>query len=392
MERQDAEITPETCGAICHWMERALHRLGVPPTYVTYRAESVPAVTGRMVLCTVTVLPHPSLPGFKGEVCYGAALTVATALDVACRQALGCLLAQYRASFESGTLRLLSRDYWRLALLVDGVPSYEGIQDDVDAAPFRESDETLVETASYLVDLNKYACRLEDESRTLFGQIRDATVDARQYQPRCVQLERENSALRYRVRQLEQSLDRATTVLLQSERERVDTREEMLHIKEDLRRLTASQNRLKDKLERQDDLLTVRAHLLGCERLQVEKLEKSRADNVANLAWLTHTTVYLRDKGERLRRTWEDADSLHVDELFELNGELPPESQREIRTETFELHQSRLKLHQCPMTRLPTPVETEEVREDHALVSRIFPPDYPIEDRYPVSYKKARTE
>jgi hypothetical protein len=81
-----------------------------------------------------------------------------------------------------------------------------------------------------------------------------------------------------------------------------------------------------------------------------------------------------------------------VDELFELNGELPPESQREIRTETFELHQSRLKLHLCPMARLPTPVETEEVREAHALVSRIFPPDYPTEDRYPVTYQRARTE
>jgi hypothetical protein len=105
---------------------------------------------------------------------------------------------------------------------MDRVPSYEGIQDDVDAAPFRESDEILVETASYLVALDKYARRLEDESCTLFGQIRDATVDVRQYQPRCVQLERENSALLYCVRQLEQSLDRATTVLLQSERERVD--------------------------------------------------------------------------------------------------------------------------------------------------------------------------
>jgi hypothetical protein len=38
-----------------------------------------------MVLCTVTVLSHPSLSGFKGEVCYSTALTVATALDVACR-------------------------------------------------------------------------------------------------------------------------------------------------------------------------------------------------------------------------------------------------------------------------------------------------------------------
>jgi hypothetical protein len=200
-------------------MERALLRLGVPLTYVTYCADYVPVVIGRMVLCTVAVLPHPSLPGFKGEVCYSTALTIATALDVAYRQALGCLLAQYRASFESGTLRLLPRDYWRLAPLVDRVPSYDGIQDDVDAAPFRESDETLVETASYLVDLDKYARRLEDESRTLFGQIRDATVDAHQYQPRCVQLERENSALHYCVRQLEQSLDRATVVLLQSERE-----------------------------------------------------------------------------------------------------------------------------------------------------------------------------
>jgi hypothetical protein len=83
-------------------------------------------------------------------------------------------------------LRLLPRDYWRLAPLVDRVPSHEGIQDDVDAAPFCETDETLVETASYLVDLDKYARHLEDESRTLFGKIKDATVDARQYQPRCV--------------------------------------------------------------------------------------------------------------------------------------------------------------------------------------------------------------
>jgi hypothetical protein len=70
MERQVVEITPETCGEICHWMERALLRLGVPPTYVTYRVEYVPTVTGRMVLCTVAILPHPSLLGFKGEVCY----------------------------------------------------------------------------------------------------------------------------------------------------------------------------------------------------------------------------------------------------------------------------------------------------------------------------------
>jgi hypothetical protein len=92
MERQIAKITPETYGEMCHWMERALLRLGIPPTYATYRVEYIPTMTGWMVLCTVVVLPHPSLPEFKGEVCYSTALTVATVLDVACRQALGCFL------------------------------------------------------------------------------------------------------------------------------------------------------------------------------------------------------------------------------------------------------------------------------------------------------------
>jgi hypothetical protein len=54
--------------------------------------------------------------------------------------------------------------------------------------------------------------------------------------------------LRLRVRQLEQSLDHLTAVLLESERERVDTREELLHVREDLRRVTVSQNRLEDIL------------------------------------------------------------------------------------------------------------------------------------------------
>jgi hypothetical protein len=194
-------------------MERALLRLGVPPTYVTYRTEYVPAVIGRMVLCTDVIVPHPSLPGFKGEVCYSTTLTVATALDVACRQALGCLLAQYCATFESGTLQLLPQDYWRLALLVDGVHSHEGIQDDVDATPFHKSDETLVETTSYLVDLDKYACRLEDKSRTLFNQIRGATIGGHQYQLRCVQLERERTA---RYATVFASSSRASTVWLLS--------------------------------------------------------------------------------------------------------------------------------------------------------------------------------
>jgi hypothetical protein len=64
-----------------------------------------------MVLYTVAVLPHSKLPGFKGEVCYSTTLTVTTTLDVAYRQALVCLFAQYRANFESGTLRLLPQDY-----------------------------------------------------------------------------------------------------------------------------------------------------------------------------------------------------------------------------------------------------------------------------------------
>jgi hypothetical protein len=39
-----------------------------------------------------------------------------------------------------------------------------------------------------------------------------------------------------------------TTVLLQSEKERVETCEELLYVKEDLCEMTASQSRLRDKL------------------------------------------------------------------------------------------------------------------------------------------------
>jgi uncharacterized protein (UPF0216 family) len=125
---------------------------------------------------------------------------------------------------------------------VDGVPSHERIQDDVDTAPFHESDETLVETASYLVDLDKYTHRLENETLTLFSEIKDATSEARLHLPCCLELERENHALRYHVRQLEQGVNCVNTMLLQAVRERVDTREELLHIKEDLRRMTMSQS------------------------------------------------------------------------------------------------------------------------------------------------------
>jgi hypothetical protein len=46
----------------------------------------------------------------------------------------------------------------------------------------------------------------------------------------------------------------------------------------------------------------VHAHLLDCKRNKVEMLAKNRAENIANLAWLTRTTIYLRDKANRLRR------------------------------------------------------------------------------------------
>jgi hypothetical protein len=57
--------------------------------------------------------------------------------------------------------------------------------------------------------------------------------------------------------------------------------------------MTVSPNRLKDRLQSKDNLLTVRAHLLGFERNKVEKLEKNRVENIANLVCLTRTAVYL---------------------------------------------------------------------------------------------------
>jgi hypothetical protein len=78
-------------------------------------------------------------------------------------------------------------------------------------------------------------------------------------------------------------------------------------------------------------------HLLGCKRNKVKDREKCKAENTTNLVWIIRMTVYLRDKAERLKKTWEDIDSLRVKELMDINGDLPSESQHAIRTETFEL-------------------------------------------------------
>jgi hypothetical protein len=51
-----------------------------------------------------------------------------------------------------------------------------------------------------LVDVDKYARSLENDSLTLFCEIKDATGEARLHLPRCLALERENHTLCYRVR------------------------------------------------------------------------------------------------------------------------------------------------------------------------------------------------
>ena len=122
------------------------------------------------------------------------------------------------------------------------------------------------------------------------------------------------------------------------------------------------------------------------------ELVEDHYNNTANIAALTRTSVFLLDKCKRMLKTWEDADSLRVDELQELNSLLPPERQRAIRKETFRLHPSALKLHLCPLADMAIPVETDEVRAAHSRLSRMFPKDFPDEDRYPVRYKKSRFE
>ena len=83
MARREIEILPEHYGEIPRWMERILLKLGVPSTHVTYRVENTPTPSGPMVLGTVTVLPHPALLEFKGEVNYGVARSMRTALSLA---------------------------------------------------------------------------------------------------------------------------------------------------------------------------------------------------------------------------------------------------------------------------------------------------------------------
>jgi hypothetical protein len=65
MARQGIEILRKHHGEIYRWMERAFLELGVPP-YPRDLPRGVRASTAVLLVpWTVTVLPHPALPGFK---------------------------------------------------------------------------------------------------------------------------------------------------------------------------------------------------------------------------------------------------------------------------------------------------------------------------------------
>jgi hypothetical protein len=143
-------------------------------------------------------------------------------------------------------------------------------------------------------------------------------------------------------------------------------------------------------VEDQQDFMTLHGYLEAKVEDKVKELETRLERNKRNIAMLTHTTVYLRDKAARAMQTWEISDSIRVDEIHELRNQLPEESQPMVRKEDFKLIPTKLHLHLCSHEDMPPAVETEEVVEAIAAIDTIFLEDYPEDYKRVLTYKKLR--
>jgi hypothetical protein len=134
--------------------------------------------------------------------------------------------------------------------------------------------------------------------------------------------------------------------------------------------------------------MTLHGYLEAKVEDKVKELETKLERNKRNIAMLTRTAVYLRDKATRTMQTWEISDSIRVDEIHELRNHLPEESQPMVRKEDFKLIPTELGLHLCPHEEMPPAIETEEVVEAIAAIDAIFLEDYPEDYKRVLTYKK----
>jgi hypothetical protein len=134
--------------------------------------------------------------------------------------------------------------------------------------------------------------------------------------------------------------------------------------------------------------MTLHSYLEAKVEDKVKELKTRLERNKENIAMLTRTTVYLRDKAAHTMQTWEISDSIRVDEIHELRSQLLRESQPMVRKEDFKLILTELRLHMCPHKEMPPAVETEEVVEAVTAIDAIFPEDYPEDYKRALTYKK----
>jgi chromosome segregation ATPase len=147
---------------------------------------------------------------------------------------------------------------------------------------------------------------------------------------------------------------------------------------------------LQTQVDDQQDFMTLHGYFEAKVEDRVKELETRLERNKRNIALLTRTAVYLRDKAARALQTWEISDSIRVDEIHELRNQLPEESQPMVRKEDFKLIPTELRLHLCPHEEMPPAIETEEVVEAVAAIDAIFPEGYPEDYKRVLSYKKPR--
>jgi myosin heavy subunit len=366
-------------------------------------------------MATLVVLPDPAVPAFEGKMIHSFGVLTETAVQSAARKMTMELLAQFwQTKFADSSFRLLPR-----SVLPNEDP--EAVYLEMYSAPVQETggDQPMIHTTgSYLYDLDHLAVNLSSESDQLhlgfYDSVRHIHVLQHEIQGwnqlyTTAQREARRNQRNYMeaqlMRQTETQLRTAAEAkLLQTETELQKLREEKAEWKLKEKDYLDTISKLKDRatdseaecrqlqtqVDDQQDFMTLHGYFEAKTEDRVKELETRLERNKKNIALLTRTAVYLRDKAARALQTWEISDSIRVDEIHELRNQLPEESQPLVRKEDFKLIPTELRLHLCPHEEMPPAIETEEVVEAVAAIDAIFPEDYPEAYKRVLSYKKPR--
>jgi hypothetical protein len=321
---------------ILKWLKRVVEYISINQTCIKLSLRMITAHPYYCKTAMLVVMPDPAVPDFEGEMVYSSGMLTETAVLSVARKIMMKLLTWFwQTKFAGSSFRLMPR-----AVLPD--EGLEAIYLEMFAAPVQLTggDQPLVHTTgSYLYDLDHVMVNLSQESKLLYEGFHAGMrlID---------QLEHEIQGWNriYTVAHQDTRLNRVNYVeasrMLEIETQWRTVADENLHRAEiELQKLRAEKAEweLKDKVcdreeecrqlqtqvDDQQNFMTLRAYFESTVEDQVKELGTRLERNMWNIAKLTHTIVFLRDKAAHTMQTWELSDSIRVDEIHELRNQLP---------------------------------------------------------------------